>query len=85
MASLASGKKKMDELMHQALDARRHPTIEYRLTAATVKGRGAAGRTTLATRGRLTIAGETREVPMEVEVTRQADGRLLVRGSAPLD
>lgn len=83
VASLASGKKRMDELMHQALDARRHPTIDYRLTAATVKG-GAGGRTTLATRGRLTIAGETREVPMEVEVARQADGRLLVRGSVPL-
>lgn len=84
VASLASGKKKMDELMHDALEARAHPAIEYRLTAASVAG-GAGGATTrLATRGRLTIAGETREVPMEVEVTRQADGRLVVRGSIPL-
>lgn len=84
VTSLRSGKKKMDELMHDALAAAAHPAIEYRLTAATLTGGAGGGKLEIATRGRLTIAGETREVPMAVEVTRQADGRLLVRGSVPL-
>lgn len=82
--SLLSGKKKMDDIMHGALAADRHRAIRYRLTSAKPKSGAGTDRVVLDTRGRLTIAGETREVAMEVEVLRQPGGRLLVRGAAPL-
>lgn len=82
--SLASGKKKMDDLMHEALRAEEHKSIQYRLVSAKPKSGAGSDRVVLDTRGRLTIAGKTREVPMEVEVLRQAGGRLLVKGTAAI-
>jgi polyisoprenoid-binding protein YceI len=82
--SLASGKKKMDDLMHEALRAKEHKSIQYRLVSAKPKSGAGSDRVVLDTRGRLTIAGKTREVPMEVEVLRQAGGRLLVKGTAAI-
>lgn len=82
--SLASGKKKMDDLMHGALRAEEHKSIQYRLVSAKPKSGAGSDRVVLDTRGRLTIAGKTREVPMEVEVLRQAGGRLLVKGTAAI-
>ena len=82
--SLASGKKKMDDLMHSALRAEEHKSIQYRLVSAKPKSGAGSDRVVLDTRGRLTIAGKTREVPMEVEVLRQAGGRLLVKGTAAI-
>lgn len=82
--SLASGKKKMDDLMHEALRAEEHASIQYRLVSARPKSGAGSDRVVLDTRGRLTIAGKTREVPMEVEVLRQAGGRLLVKGTAAI-
>lgn len=82
--SLASGKKKMDDLMHEALRAEENASIQYRLVSAKPKSGAGSDRVVLDTRGRLTIAGKTREVPMEVEVLRQAGGRLLVKGAAAI-
>jgi polyisoprenoid-binding protein YceI len=82
--ALESGKAKMDKLMHEALAADRHRAIEYHLAAATIRSGAGSQRVVLDTRGRLTIAGRSREVAMEVVVTRQAEGRLLVQGSIPI-
>lgn len=74
----------MDRLMHNALRSAEHPEIVYELVSATVQPAG-AGQFTLATRGRVTIAGVTHEVEQTVQAERRADGTLRFTGSQPID
>ena len=64
MRSLASGKRRMDRLMHKALGADRYPWILYRLRRATISEAPSSESSafSLATEGELTIAGVTRPV-----------------------
>jgi polyisoprenoid-binding protein YceI len=70
--SIRSDKKGMDKKMYEALKEKDHPIIEYELTEATVAEGSTSEQKTfeLQTKGKLTVAGKTRdlEMPMTVEV-----------------
>jgi polyisoprenoid-binding protein YceI len=73
----------MDRLMHGALRANAHPDIVYELASAGSVPNG-AGTVGLATTGRVTIAGVTKDIEQEVQVERMGDGRLRFTGSSPV-
>jgi hypothetical protein len=73
----------MDRLMHGALRANAHPDIVYELASAGSVANG-AGTASLATKGRVTIAGVTKDIEQDVQVERMADGRLRFTGSSPV-
>jgi polyisoprenoid-binding protein YceI len=70
----------MDRLMHSALKTAEHPYIVFSLNQA-VSVRGAAP---VAAKGKLTVAGVTRDIDMTVRAERLADGRIKVSGSYPM-
>jgi polyisoprenoid-binding protein YceI len=77
--SLKSGKKRMDEVMHAAMNAKKYSKIEFALSEITVK----AAKGTLSqcdSKGTLTINGKTRPINMPVTISR-AGGKLTVKGS----
>ena len=82
VASIKSEHAKMDKLMAEALKAKQYPEIRYELTQATPPGAGASF--TMKAHGKLTIAGVTRDVTLDVQGTRNADGKYTFIGSAPL-
>ena len=83
VASLKSEHEKMDKLMAEALKAKAHPEIRYEMLEATPESANDA-KFVLKTRGRLTIAGVTREVAMDVQGTRIGDGRYTLTGHTPI-
>ncbi|MFL6247635.1 MAG: YceI family protein [Thermoanaerobaculia bacterium] len=82
VTSLKSEHAKMDKLMADALKANANPTIRYELTNAVVAQPGATF--TLDTRGKLTIAGVTRDVEMKVTGTRDSAGTYYLTGQVPI-
>ncbi|HEY0142817.1 MAG TPA: YceI family protein [Thermoanaerobaculia bacterium] len=82
VTSIRSEHTKMDKLMADALKARDHPEVRYEMTQATPQGSGDAF--TIKTRGKLTIAGVTRDIAMDVQAVKNADGRYTLTGSTPL-
>lgn len=83
VATLKSEHKKMDALMQEALKAKTNPEIRYEVTAASVPkvtSEGFVVRTT----GKLTIAGTTRDVSMDVTATRIGDEQYSLHGSVPV-
>ena len=83
VTTIKSEHAKMDKLMAEALKAKAHPEIRYEMTAATPKSATAAA-FVLETKGRLTIAGVTRDLAMDVQGSRNADGRYTLAGTAPI-
>ncbi|HYR28648.1 MAG TPA: YceI family protein [Thermoanaerobaculia bacterium] len=83
VASIRSSHAKMDKLMSEALKAKQFPEIRYELIEATQIPDGAASFTTK-TKGRLTIAGVTREIAIDVQGSRGSDGRYVLTGTAPV-
>lgn len=73
----------MDRLMYGALKADDHPEIVYELVRATVTP-AADRKYALATEGRVTIAGVTRDVAQTVEGERLPNGTLRFTGSQPV-
>lgn len=75
----------MDPKTHKALKAKQHPTITYRLTELKVAEPSSApgDSFSLNTTGELTVAGQTREIGMEVWVLRTGD-HLVVSGEKDL-
>lgn len=73
----------MDRLMQNALKSGTHPEIGYELDSAAVSAAG-PGRYAIVARGRLTLAGVTREIEVNALGERLADGRLRFTGSHPL-
>ena len=83
VASIKSEHAKMDKLMADALKAKTHPEIRFEMTSATP--RSANGDAfVLETKGRLTIAGVTRDIAFDVQGTRVADGKYILAGQAPI-
>lgn len=83
VTSIKSEHAKMDKLMAEALKAKAHPEIRFEMTAATP--RNADGNAfVLETRGKLTIAGVTRDVAFDVQGSHNADGRYTLVGQAPI-
>jgi polyisoprenoid-binding protein YceI len=83
VTSIKSEHSKMDKLMAAALKADKNPEICYEMTSATPKNVTASS-FVLQTRGKLTIAGVTRDLNLDVQGSRNADGRYVLVGSAPL-
>jgi polyisoprenoid-binding protein YceI len=82
VTSIKSEHAKMDALMAEALKAAANPTIRYELTSATLASRDA--NPLLSTRGKLTIAGVTREVEMQIAATRQPGNAYVLTGRVPI-
>ena len=82
VTSIKSEHAKMDKLMAEALKAKQHPEIRYELIEATPVTNPNAF--VMKTKGKLTIAGVTREIAMDVHGTRNADGRYVLTGQAPV-
>lgn len=83
VASIKSEHAKMDKLMADALKAKTHPEIRFEMTEATP--RTAGGNTfVLEAKGKLTIAGVTRDVAFDVQGSRNADGKYTLAGQAPI-
>jgi len=82
VTSIRSEHTKMDKLMAEALKAGANPTIRYELTNAVLTGSSPVVQ--LETRGRLTIAGVTREVAMQVNGTREPGGAYVLTGQFPI-
>ena len=77
--SLKSGKKRMDEVMHAAMNAAKHSKIEFTLSDITVK----AAKGTLSqcdSKGTLKINGKIQPISMPITVSR-ASGKLTVKGN----
>jgi polyisoprenoid-binding protein YceI len=70
----------MDRLMHTALKTSEHPYIAFTLEQP-VALRGTAP---VEARGKLSVAGVTRDILMTVRAERLADGRIKVSGSYPM-
>ena len=82
VTSIKSEHAKMDKLMAEALKASAHPTIRYELTSAVLTESSPALQ--LDTRGKLTIAGVTRDVTMQVNGTREPGGTYVLTGQLPI-
>ena len=83
--SVKSGKKGMDEVMQQAMNAAKHPKIQYHLTEMTLKEPHAAG-TPLQfdTKGELAINGVTNKIALPVTIENVDKTKLKVIGAIPL-
>ncbi|HEX7154221.1 MAG TPA: YceI family protein [Thermoanaerobaculia bacterium] len=79
VASIKSEHAKMDKLMVETLKT---PVINYEMTKATLAAPGSAF--TVATKGKLTIAGVTREVDMQVMGIREPAGNYVLNGQLPI-
>ncbi|HEX8255508.1 MAG TPA: YceI family protein [Thermoanaerobaculia bacterium] len=81
--SIKSEHAKMDKLMAEALKAEKHPEIRYEMTEATPQNATATS-FVLKTKGKLTIAGVTNDVAMDVQGSRNKDGRYTLVGQTPI-
>jgi polyisoprenoid-binding protein YceI len=83
VTSIKSEHAKMDKLMADALKAKTHPEIRFEMTSA--RPRSTNGDAfVLETKGRLAIAGVTRDVAFDVQGSRNADGKYTLVGQAPI-
>jgi polyisoprenoid-binding protein YceI len=77
--SLKSGKTQMDQVMHEALEAPKHPKIEYKCDQLTLMEAGTPLK--FEATGTLTVHGVAKPNTMPVTIERVADGKLKVTGS----
>ena len=90
VTSLTSGKRGMDEKMREALKAKTHPMITYRLESAKVTTRQTAQADdadeslTIETRGVLMVAGVERTVDIPMQATQLPNDRLEISGETSL-
>lgn len=83
VASIKSEHARMDKLMQEALKAKRHPEITYELASAAIER--SDGATFVArTLGKLTIAGTTREIEMQISGRRGEDNAYILKGEVPI-
>jgi len=83
VAAIKAEHARMSNIMLEAMKASANPEIRYELVEATpVKGSGDAF--VVNTRGKLTIAGVTRNLDMDVTANRDGDRRYVMTGDAPI-
>jgi polyisoprenoid-binding protein YceI len=70
----------MDGKTHDALKQEEHPNITFTMTSATITNNG----TKVAAKGRLTVAGVTKTITLQVMITPLADGQYQVAGAYPM-
>lgn len=78
--SLKSGKSKMDNNAYEALKAEDHPRIKFKLDD-TRKLASNSSTYDLSVTGRLTIAGETRTMPLETTCSIEGNSTITCEGS----
>lgn len=78
VTSIRSDHERMDRIMAEALKSKENPTITYRMTSATLQAPSTAH-----TAGKLTIAGTTRNITMDVSISDN-NGSYVLTGSAPI-
>jgi len=83
VTDIKSDHDRMTRIMLDALKARTFPEVRYELLEATPL-HSAVDAFTLKTKGRLTIAGVTRDVQMDVTATRGVDQRYVLTGETPI-
>lgn len=83
VTSLKSEHKTMDNNTYKALKASKHPEIVYALSSATVTPVNATT-FTIRTKGKLTIAGTTRETDVVATAKVNPDNSITVTGSKKL-
>ncbi len=83
--TLKSGKETMDGIMQDAMKAKEHPRIEYKLTAMKPKGDVPASGTPVKfdTKGDLSIAGVTKSIDLEVTLERVEGNKIKFKGATP--
>jgi polyisoprenoid-binding protein YceI len=83
---LKSGKKSMDDVMHDALKVQQNPKIEYRLTELALQETPKSNEAPLKcdSKGELTVAGVTNQIVMPITITRVEQNKLKASGSVPL-
>ncbi len=84
--TLKSGKKRMDEVMHAAMDEPSHKFIAYELVSLkpTDKDRVAGAPLNFEAKGKLTVSGTTRDVVMPVVITSDEADTLKVNGKVTI-
>jgi polyisoprenoid-binding protein YceI len=80
---LKSGEKGLDKNAYKALKTDQYKDIDYKLTSATIMPEK-DGKYLIKTQGKLTIAGVTREIAMDVFAVVNKDGSITCTGSDKL-
>jgi polyisoprenoid-binding protein YceI len=83
VASVRSEHDRMDRIMREALKASTNPNISFEMTTASLV-KSAGDSFVVRGDGKLSIAGMTRDVVLDVTVQRTGDGRYVVTGQAPI-
>ena len=83
ITTIKSEHSKMDKLMAEALKAKANPEIRYEMTNAALQS-STADAFLLKAAGKLTIAGVTRDVTMDVAGKRGNGGQYVLTGQAPI-
>lgn len=81
--SLKSGKSKMDNNMYEALNQGEHPEVRYEFTKVKSQRSLGEGKQELSTLGKLTVAGQTRQVEIPLEAHLSSQG-IKLQGSTGL-
>ncbi|SFO70274.1 YceI-like domain-containing protein [Chitinophaga sp. YR627] len=79
--SLKSERTGLDAVAYNALKTKQNPTITFNLIKASVSRQG----TLINCSGKLTVAGETREVELVAAAKMNADHSINIRGSKQID
>ena len=83
VTNIKSEHAKMDSVMLTAMNAKRFPEVKYELTQATPL-KGTADSFLIRTKGKLTIAGVTRDLDMDVTAAKNGAKRYVITGEAPM-
>jgi len=80
--SLKSGKQKMDEIMREAMRAKKNPMIRFTLDTMVIKGKvpPTGSPVKFDVTGKLTVAGVTKPIQMEVTMERLAGNKFKFKG-----
>ena len=84
--SLKSGNQKMDEIMQEAMRAKKNPMIRFKLKWMVLKGEVPAAGTPVKfeVNGDLSVSGVTKNVTLPVVMERLPDGKIKFKGQTKL-
>lgn len=76
--SIKSGKSIMDDKTHDALKAKKHPSIVFKSDKLTINGNKVTGK------GTLSLAGQSKPISLNADVVSQTAGAMQVKGAVDL-
>lgn len=83
VARITSPHDRMNRIMLDAMKAKSYPEVRYDLFEARAL-KGSSDAFVVKTRGRLTVAGVTRDIEMDVAAAKSGESRYVLTGEAPL-